>query len=249
MTSIPTTAPAATTPDASDAPDELSPTLRAMEVGLMVDDDHTEIILVRHAQQIRTSGESRRPGGPGLSDFGREQAELTGRYLAKDPVSRSISAAYCSPLNRTMETASIITSRLAPDLELTTEPMLEEIDVYGRDHGLPVPHGVQEQAGDWFVRTLQWDAFPDTETGEELRVRLVTAIEQIALAHPGETVLVVSHGGAIAAFLAAVVAAGPDMFFFPAHASVHRVRHRDSRFVPQSMNDVGHLRLHDKLTF
>ncbi|MBD0859810.1 histidine phosphatase family protein [Gordonia sp. zg691] len=248
MTSISTNPPSPELGD-PDAPDQLSPTLHAMQVGLMVDDDHTEIILVRHAQQIRNAGESRRPGGPGLSQFGQLQAALTGRYLKEDPVSRSISAAYCSPLNRTVETASIIISHLAPGLRVTVEPMLEEVDVYSRDHGLPVPREVQEEAGEWFINTLRWDAFPNTETGEELRVRLVTAIEQIAEAHRGETVLVVSHGGAIAALFAAIVSAGPDMFFFPAHASVHRVRHRGSRFVPQSMNDVGHLRLDDKLTF
>lgn len=248
MTSI---SPDAPTPDLADpdAPDELSPTLRAMEQGLMVDADHTEIILVRHAQQTRTMGESLQSGGPRLSEFGRDQARLTGQYLAADPMSRTVSAAYCSPLNRAVETAAIVSSYVAPGLDPVQEPMLEEIDIYTRDAGPAVTPAIQEEAGDWFVRTLKWDSFPNSETGEELRVRMVTALEEIADRHRGETVLVVSHGGAISAFIAAVVDAGPDMFFFPAHASVHRVRHREHRFVPQSMNDVGHLRLQSRLTF
>lgn len=249
MTSIPPDAPT-TDPNADpNAKDELNPTLRAMERGLMVDRDHTEIVLIRHAQQIRTMSESRRPGGPGLSDLGRRQAAVTGDYLAADPISRTITAAYCSPLNRAAQTASIITRRATPEIDLVTEPLLEEVDVYSRDRGGPVTPEIQEEAGDWFVRTLRWDAFPNTESGEELRVRMVGAIEEIAERHRGETVLVVSHGGAISAFFSAIVSAGPDMFYFPAHASVHRVRHRDVKFVPQSMNDVGHLRMKSLLTF
>jgi probable phosphoglycerate mutase len=123
--------------------------------------------------------------------------------------------------------------------------------MFGRDANADVDlsPAVQEAAGRRFMETLQWSSYPDTETGAELRRRLHGVLEDIVAAHQGHRVVVVSHAGAISAFVAGLLGAGPDMFFFAGHASVSRVFHGDSRFVTHSLNEVAHLRERKALTF
>ena len=47
-------------------------------------------------------------------------------------------------------------------------------------------------------------AVPSQETREEVTERVLPALQELASAHPGESLLVVSHGGAIRAVLMAV---------------------------------------------
>ncbi|WP_216892248.1 histidine phosphatase family protein [Nocardia alni] len=251
MTSISDPIPLPESVSTEDDLNELTPTRYAMERGLLVIGERTELILVRHAQQIRTMAAARRQGGPGLSELGQAQARLTGQYLAADAdATAPISAVYCSDLNRTVETAGIIASAAAPGLTPQPTPALREIDMYGRASGdADVSPETQATAGQKFGRTLRWDAFPNTEAGADFRQRIHAAVREIAEKHPNERVLVVSHAGAISAFVAELIGAEPDMFYFPGHASVNRVFHGDDRFIPQSMNEVGHLRARGALTF
>ncbi|MFD7008497.1 histidine phosphatase family protein [Rhodococcus jostii] len=253
MTGAPSHLPLPESIDAAEFedPDELTPTRFSMERGLLVIGQRTELILVRHAQQLRTLKEALRPGGPGLSDFGRAQAGLTGEYLAADQSGTTpITAVYCSDLNRTAETAEIIAAAVTPSAAPISDPQLREVDMYSRDRGgADVSADIQEEAGEEFARTLRWDAFPNTESSREFRLRIYRALERIADKHTNERVLVVSHAGAISSFFAHLTGAEPDMFYFAGHASVNRVYHGDDRFVTGSLNEVGHLRNRAALTF
>ena len=232
-----------------DEPDELTPTRFAMERGLLVLGDRTELVLVRHAQQRRSLAEAYAPGGPRLSEFGRRQATMTGRLLAPES-GPPVTAVYCSDLNRTRETAQLICTELGGQLEPTPDAALREIDMYSRDlGGADVSAAVQAKAGTEFSRTLRWDAFPNTEASEAFRLRVKGALERIALKHTNEKVVVVSHAGAICAAVAAMIGAEPDMFFFAGHASVSRVFHGDDRLVTHSLNEVAHLRAEGALSF
>ncbi|MGA4790647.1 histidine phosphatase family protein [Nocardia sp. AB354] len=231
-------------------PDELTPTRYAMERGLLVIGERTELILVRHGQQVRTHTEAYRPGGPGLSELGQIQARLTGEYLADVAADTPITAVYCSDLNRAVETAAIVAAAAAPGLEPMPDTALREVDMYSRDRGgADVSLDIQDRAGEEFRRTLRWDAFPNTETSDDFRRRIHQALTTIAERHPNERVLVVSHAGAISSFVAGLVGADPDMFYFAGHASVNRVYYGDDRFVPHSLNETGHLRVRAALTF
>lgn len=70
------------------------------------------------------------------------------------------------------------------------------------------------------------------------------AIEGIVVDHPAETVVVACHGGVIAAYLAEVLGVSDDMWFRPAHASVHRVWFRGQRRVVNRLNEVRPPRRH-----
>jgi uncharacterized phosphatase len=58
---------------------------------------------------------------------------------------------------------------------------------------------VRERFPDGFARWLAGEIGHDGETREELGARVIPAVEGFAAAHPGELVLVVTHGGAIRA--------------------------------------------------
>src|SRR5580765_7561293 len=90
----------------------------------------TRLFLVRHGATTHTA-EDRFAGATNveLSDEGRRQAEHLGERLAAE----TIAAAYCSPLQRTLDTAAIVgrPHGLVP----ATRDGLREID-HGRWEGL-----------------------------------------------------------------------------------------------------------------
>jgi uncharacterized phosphatase len=140
-----------------------------------------------------------------LNDTGREQARLTGTLLTRRPIARVVA----SPLSRARETAEIIARELG-----LPEPELQEALVernYGDAEGLSF-HEVDVR----FSRDVE---VPGRETREEVTARVVPALQALAAAHPGESLVVVSHGGAIRA---ALLAAEPDGGFGPiTNGSVH----------------------------
>jgi len=166
----------------------------------------TDLYLVRHGEtdwnrQRRVQGRSDIP----LNETGREQARLTGTLLTRRPVTR----VYASPLSRARETAEIIAGRLGvggPDLR----DAFVERD-YGEAEGLTF-HEIEKR----YPRT---GGVPGRETREQVAARVVPALQALAAEHPGEAIVVVSHGGAIRA---ALMSAEPDSGFGPiTNGSVH----------------------------
>src|SRR5512138_2207513 len=105
----------------------------ASEVGYHAAHMATRLFLVRHGATQLTA-EDRFSGAVGvdLSKEGRAQAKRLARRLADEP----ISAVYCSPLSRTVETASILAE--PHKLPVVTREGLKEIS-HGRWEGLTRP--------------------------------------------------------------------------------------------------------------
>src|SRR5690349_11779156 len=140
------------------------------------------LLLVRHGEtdwnaEGRLQGHTDRP----LNDYGREQARRLAEQLEQ------IDAVYASDLSRARETAEIVAGRLG--LPVVIDPDLREKD-WGTWEGLTSDErlGV-EYAG---------------ETTEAHRDRVLAAVQRIAERHPGERVLVVTHGGCLRRIQAAV---------------------------------------------
>lgn len=153
----------------------------------------TTILLARHAEsdwnrERRWQGHADRL----LTDLGREQAAALVERLA--PV--ALAAVYASDLRRASETARPVA--VARGLPLRTRADLREVDV-GSWSGL-TREQVEERYPDGVRRWLEggkgWDG---GESYEQMAARVVRAVREIADAHPGETVLVVSHGGSVRA--------------------------------------------------
>lgn len=153
----------------------------------------TRLLLVRHGATT-LSTEDRFAGATDvpLSDEGRTQAARLGDRLRDD----GIAAVYCSPMRRTIETASIIA---APHgLPPVTRPGLREID-HGHWEGL-TRQDVETRFSDEYAR---WEADPFTvapdggECGVDVMARALPIVRAIVEAHRGQNVLVVSHKATI----------------------------------------------------
>jgi broad specificity phosphatase PhoE len=147
------------------------------------------LILIRHGESV-ANAERRFTRGPHepLSARGREEALDRARRLAKrfDPV-----ALYSSPFVRALETARLVGRVLG--LEPTVVDALREQD-FGELRGqsyevLRAPRREDR----WRFRP------PGGETLEEVLTRAGPALDAIAEQHLGSEVVVVSHGGVMAA--------------------------------------------------
>ena len=159
----------------------------------------TTILLARHGESDwnrdgRWQGHADRP----LSERGRTQALKLAERLARV----DLDAIYSSDLQRATETAEIVASTRG--LEVKTLPSLREVDV-GSWSGLTRAEAEQrypEGYRRWLAGLEGWD---DGETYDQMSVRVLEAIQEIAGAHPGERLLVLAHGGSIRAVHAAAL--------------------------------------------
>ena len=131
---------------------------------------------------------------------------------------------------------------------------LAEIHMFGNlePHQRPVDivgEMALEGARRRFARDRRWEAYPFTESSVDFRRRVANTIEGIIHEHPGEVVAIACHGGVINAYVADFLDMEPDMFFRPAHASIHRVLARHDRRVVLTLNDLNHLHRDELLTF
>jgi probable phosphomutase (TIGR03848 family) len=165
------------------------------------------VLLVRHGKTPTTG--KKLPGqaaGLHLSEQGREQAEVAAQRIAA--LSKAPSAVYASPLERTRETAAPIARALG--VRVRNAPGLVEVDV-----------------GDWteeplarLARNRQWSGvhrwpsgfrFPGGESFAEMSVRAMQAVLELVAAHPGESIVAVSHADPIKAIVAAAAGVPLDL--------------------------------------
>ena len=158
----------------------------------------TRLILIRHGEtdwnvENRWQGQADVP----LNANGRAQARQVAERLQGD----GIQAIYASDLERARETAGEL-ARLT-GLKVHLDPRLREIH-QGDWQGMLASEIETRYA--WFFQNkptnLLESAPPGGETIGQVQARLLAAIQDIARAHPGGSVAVVSHGFAIAVVLA-----------------------------------------------
>ena len=175
----------------------------------------TFISLVRHGQTDwnlakRIQGSSDIP----LNATGRGQAEATGRALAGG----RFDAIYASPLSRALDTARIIAGHVGLG-EPERLPAVAERQ-YGEAEGL-----TGEQI---LARWPDGMPVPGRETRDEVVARALPALRDLGERHPGENVIVVSHGGVISSLVRHVTdhaLPGPGELI--PNGSVHRFRYDD----------------------
>jgi probable phosphoglycerate mutase len=156
---------------------------------------------VRHGATQLTA-EDRFSGAVGvdLSDEGRAQV----RGLARRLSGEKISAVYCSPLSRTVETATILA--MPHRLPVVQRDGLREIS-HGRWEGMS-RHDVETQFADEYAA---WDADPFTfapdggESGVQVLARALPVIREVVVAHVGQNVLVVSHKATLRLLLSSLL--------------------------------------------
>lgn len=159
----------------------------------------TRIFVVRHGQSVGNVARvwtSARAGFP-LTDLGHEQARGVGWWLADS----GASALYASPLLRAQQTAADIGEVLG--LAVTTLEGVEEmhVGVHEGAHDDTIGPIALDVFGRWWRDGDLSARFDGGETGQEIASRMRASLEKVVAEHPGETVVVVSHGGVMAVAL------------------------------------------------
>ena len=185
-----------------------------------------EVLLVRHALP--------EPDGtldPGLGDVGRAQAQA----LADHPSNAGIGSVVSSHLRRAVETATPVADRLGQVLGID-EGLREWVS--NATHYVGTENLADTGRAQAFREGRYEDEFLPPHNADELRSTMVATIRRIGLRHPGQSVVALSHGGAINTFLAEVIGSPRRFFFNPGYASISRVQvWPDGRFVLVSVNE------------
>lgn len=155
-------------------------------------------LLIRHGESVgnlewRLVGQQEFP----LTERGRGQAELVGQRLA----SMEVAAVYSSPLRRAWDTAEIIAQRLG--LVVQALPGVQEYD-FGELSGLTfveIRERAPELAAAIASREGEFPSYPGEEGREPFRRRVCDALWGLEERHGAQTVAVVTHAAATAAFL------------------------------------------------
>lgn len=160
---------------------------------------HTRLHLIRHGAHSEFGRLlSGRAGVPRLTARGRAQASSVAEWTRR---ARPV-AVHASPRARTMETALIIASAHA--LGVHEVDALDEVD-FGAWNGRSFAELADDPLWQHWNGSRSLARTPNGETMMEAVMRAIRHIEDIAHAHPGETILCVTHcdiiRGAIAHYL------------------------------------------------
>jgi broad specificity phosphatase PhoE len=149
------------------------------------DEGRTRLLLVRHGESTwNADGRWQGQADPPLSPLGEQQAAEAATRVD------SVDAVWASDLVRARRTAEIVAGGQRIDVRL--DPRLRE-----------------RHAGDWQGHTRveieeHWPGYLGSgrrpagyESDDALLARVLAAIDEIAAAHRGESVLVVVHGGIV----------------------------------------------------
>jgi probable phosphomutase (TIGR03848 family) len=166
----------------------------------------TTFLLLRHGAHL-LGGDliAGRTPGVHLSPLGHEQAERMAARVARLPVA----AIYCSPAERTRETAEHLGRRL--NLPVQIREALNELN-FGEWTGRSVAELRSEE------RFGRWNTFrsgtrmPGGETMLEIQTRVVAELLSLRERHGDDCVALVSHGDVIKAALAWALGVPLDLF-------------------------------------
>ena len=196
-----------------------------------------ELYVVRHGQT--TANETNTIQGWGntpLSTLGTQQAERAAVRLRNV----TFSAVYSSDLGRAMETAR----HIAPYAEPTHSTQLREWhlgELEGRSREDVEKHFAEAWYG--FLTDAPDVAMPGGEGKDDVQRRVSDFLEQLAVRHAKETILAVSHCGAIRLMFKHVLGITSRLPRQPqvANASISRIVHVDGLWQLGCWNDTAHL--------
>lgn len=200
-----------------------------------------ELVLIRHGEtQAAVRGQMfpmiDGQGDPALRPEGHAQARAVCARLRDDP----IAAIYVTTMQRTHQTAAPLAQALG--LEPRVEADLREVFLGDWDGGEFRFRAAENDPA--FLRAREkecWGELPGAESFANLQTRVMRGLNRIAIAHPGERVAVVVHGGVIGAALAHVTGARNFGFNGADNGSISRVVIGPEGMILRGFNDVSHL--------
>jgi probable phosphoglycerate mutase len=172
----------------------------------------TTLLLARHGEtdwnrELRIQGSS----DIELNELGRRQAQ----QLAQELTDVDLDAIYASDLSRAQATAAAVAATHGLDVRL--DARLRERS-FGSWEGL-----TREDIAEFPPGSRH-----DGESDDQVRRRVLAAVQEIAAAHPGEQVLIVSHGGALNSLWHHALGVRVERW---ANCAVYKLAVRDDGFV------------------
>jgi probable phosphomutase (TIGR03848 family) len=167
----------------------------------------TRVLLVRHGHTESTGTilPGRTPG-LNLSDTGRAQAQGTAELIADGA---TVDAVYTSPLERARQTAAPIAA--AARQRAKVDRGLLEVD-FGEWTGQQLAALMKKPEWATVQRSPSSFRFPGGESFAEMQLRIVSTIDRLRAAHPGGTIVCVSHADPIKAAIAHAIGTHLDLF-------------------------------------
>jgi len=222
---------------------------------------HATITLVRHGDPDWAPGGGAAVDDPGLTRFGRRQAEAVASALARTPVD----ALYVSPYRRSRETAEPIAKAAGREAQVVEG--LAEI-------GVAVAGLTQEDVDRYFQEASRrplrdhWTGWPGAEPFGAFHTRVTGALESVLARHgirpfheheftvwsapePAPSIVVVAHGGTNAVLLTHLLDVRPvpwEWLRFESQLAAYSVAEarpigeKGSVWSLQNFNEVDHLR-------
>jgi len=196
----------------------------------------TLVLLVRHGESMPVVPGTPESKDPPLSPRGVEQAAAVAERLA----SAGLTAVCSSHLARAAQTAAAIAE--PHGLTPVARPDLREVDLGDWDEG-----GFRQRAADHdpeylaFVTAGRWEVIPGAEADDDLRARMVAALDELATTHAGGRIAVVCHGGSINAWLAHRFGSHRSMVVSIDNTSITTLRTDGTHWLVQGVNDRAHL--------
>lgn len=197
------------------------------------------LFLVRHGEtewnlQKRLQGQKDIP----LSKVGVDQAQQLGLHFHNQNI--VFEHVYTSDLLRAHQTAQLITAGM-PVNRFTVEPNLRE-RFYGELEGKYIADVVKIMPD--YDRNFGVKMLYGIESLEDMQKRMVTILTSIAKQTEGTKALIVSHGGAINAFLHYItkgeIGTGKGKL---ANTSITKLQWIDQTFLVQTYNDTERLQV------
>jgi broad specificity phosphatase PhoE len=159
--------------------------------------DRVRVWCLRHAESENvTTGTAAVLTTP-LSAQGRCQASEVAQQLATEPITRI----YSSTALRARQTAALLA--IAPGLPIVARPELIEVNC------------TADVLRAWVVDQDLGQRGTDGETGQQVVARVTVAFQQIASAHPGETISVVGHVASLTVTLGRLCSLGSGVWGTP----------------------------------
>ena len=150
----------------------------------------TKLLVVRHGvTDWNRQGLAQGIADIDLNEEGRRQADVVAATLA----SFDIDAVFSSDLSRAVHTAEPIAARHG--LVVARDPDFREVD-QGEWTGLSTDE-IKRRWPDLWGPARHRSARPGGESPGQVRRRMLRGVERVVRAHPGATVVIVSHGAAI----------------------------------------------------
>ncbi|KAL1521677.1 hypothetical protein AB1Y20_021332 [Prymnesium parvum] len=201
----------------------------------------TELLIVRHGEtQWNAEGRVQGSGDSSLTVRGLSMAKALASRLRSGR--KEIHACYASPLGRAYHTAQILcSSEGGVNLPITREPRLAERS-FGVLEGLTDDEQRQMFPQVKLAISAGDDDYAPPGGGEsksEVRARVLEALDEIVRAHPGQRVLIVTHGAVLGTIARSVLGLSHSAAMEKPNCVINLLRWRKGKWEIAIWGDAG----------